>query len=313
MKHHQSTSYLAITMLGLTWVVILLFTALLVLLTRPARAQTPPPERIVSAETPLQQAIDAQLQVYIDGGRPEVLRTSNALVYPFGVYQPVLTCTILRICVIELEPGEQLYSMGAGDHVRWNIDHGTTGPGGNTVYVTVVPTDYDLTTNLVISTNRRMYHMTLDSPPKKHGAASLNPLEAYTRHVKFYYPQQLQVVESMSPAEEEPSHFLGTEVDQLHYGYAWRTENGFPWQPLAVFDDGERVYLRVPPEADGGGVLLLGEKSDARSGSYIVRDEFFIIEQVFDEARFVLPGPMTRKYFWRRKSQSQRVLIITKS
>lgn len=311
-RRHQSTLYL----IGRTrrFVTILALAGLIVVLAiPPAQGQAPPPERIVSAETPLQQAIDAQLQVYVDGGRPEVLKTSNAIVYPFGVYQPVLTCTILRICVMELEPGEQLYSMGTGDQVRWNIDHGTTGPGGKTVYVTVSPTDYDLTTNLVISTDRRMYHLTLDSPPKKHGTTSLNPLEAYTRHVKFYYPSQMRVIEAVEPEKEEPSHFLGAEVDQLNYGYEWRAENGFPWEPLAIFDDGKRVYLRVPPEADGAGVLLLGEKSDARSGSYIVRDEFFVIEQAFEEARFVLPGPMTRKYFWQRRRQSQRVLIITKS
>jgi len=130
-----------------------------------AGAQAPPEHLIVSPETPLQQAIDQQLQIYADGGRPEVLRTSNALIYPHGVYQPVLTCTVLRICIIELEPGETVLSMGSGDHVRWSLDHGQTGPGANTTYITVVPTDYDLTTNLVISTDRRMYHMTLDSPP----------------------------------------------------------------------------------------------------------------------------------------------------
>lgn len=274
-------------------------------------AQTPPPERIVSAGTPLQQAIDAQLQVYAEGGRPEVLKTSNALIYPHGVYQPVLSCTILRICVIELEPGETLYSLGAGDHVRWTIDHGTTGPGGNTTYLTVVPTDYDITTNLVISTDRRMYHMTLDSPPQKRGVDSLNPIEAYTRHIRFYYPRQ-HVVVNQPPAEPQTPK-VAKELDELHYDYAWRTENDFPWEPLAVFDDGERVYLRIPEGTETGGVLLLGTADDTRPGSYIVREGFFIVERLFEEARIVLPGPQKRPRFWRRKRQSQRTLIITRS
>jgi len=274
-------------------------------------AQTPPPELIVAPETPLQQAIDQQLQVYADGGRPEVLKTSNAIIYPHGVYQPVLTCTILRICVIELEPGETLYSLGAGDHVRWNIDHGTTGPNGNTIYVTVVPTDYDITTNLIISTDRRMYHMTLDSPPKKRGVDSLNPMEAYTRHVKFYYPGEHKVIRQ--PEVETQSPAVGADLDDLNYRYSWRIENDFPWEPLAVFDDGNRVYLRIPDAVESAGILLIGRESESRAGSFILREGFLIIENLFDEARIVLPGPQKRKRIFRRNRQTQSALILTRS
>ncbi|MCY3630505.1 MAG: TrbG/VirB9 family P-type conjugative transfer protein [Bacteroidetes bacterium] len=274
-------------------------------------SQTPPPELIVNPETPLQQAIDQQLQVYAEGGRPEVLKTSNAIIYPFGVYQPVLTCAILRLCVIELEPGEVLLSLGAGDHVRWNIDHGTTGPGGSTIYITISPTDFNLTTNLVISTDRRMYHMTLDSPPRKHGPDSQNPMPGYTRHVMFYYPSKHHVVSQ--PAEKPNTSTVGTNLDELNYGYSWRTENDFPWVPLAVFDDGERVYLRIPDGIDPGAVLLIGDEHNSRLGSYILRDDFLIIERVFDEARIVLPGPQKRRRFLRRNRQPQRVLILSRT
>jgi len=279
-----------------------------------ALAQSPPEHLIVAPETPLQQAIDQQLQVYADGGRPEVLRTSNALIYPHGVYQPVLTCTVLRICIIELEPGEEILSMGAGDHVRWSLDHGRTGPGGRTIYVTVVPTDYDLTTNLVISTNVRMYHMTLDSPPRKHGAkATLNPLAPYTRHVKFYYPAKYHVLnQPVDNEEDDPAMKIETTLDKVNYGYAWRTENDFPWEPLAVFDDGSRVYLRIPDHVEPtGAVLILGEEGEAQPGTYILRGDVLIIERLFDEARLIVPGPPKRKGLFGKKRQSQRILVIT--
>ena len=286
--------------------------ATIALLVHSAAAQSPVPERIVDAETPLQQAIDEQLQVYAAGGRPEVLRTSNALIYPFGIYQPVLTCTVLRICIIELEVGEEVYSMGVGDQVRWNIDHGTTGPQGRTIYLTVVPTDYNLTTNLVISTDRRMYHMTLDSPPKQGRNGTLNPLEPYTRHVRFYYPEQIRTLSSAHPDEESVTQTIGAKLEDLQYGYSWRAENGFPWEPLTVFDDGRRVFLRIPPEAKPNGVLLIGTQRDSQPGNYLVRDGFLIIERTFDEARLIIPGP-DRKRFLRRTRQTQRSLIITRS
>lgn len=281
--------------------------ALALLAALPAAAQQPPAERILEVETPLQQAIEAQLQVYRDGGRPEVLKTSNALVYPFGVYQPVLSCTVLRICIIELQAGEQLQSLGVGDNVRWLIDHGTTGPQGQTIYISVVPTDYNLTTNLVVSTNRRMYHITLDSPPRQQGPEVLNPLEAYTRSVRFYYPDQLRVVES---AEESGIRGIGVALDKLNYRYSWRAADGFPWEPLAVFDDGTRVFIRVPDDASGGAVLMLGSERDGRVANYLIRDGYFIVERVFAEARLIMPGAPAKKWFWQRRRQRQHVLEI---
>lgn len=275
-----------------------------------ASAQQPPTERVIAVETPLQQAIDAQLQIYRDGGRPEVLRTSNALIYPYGVYQPVLSCTVLRICVIELEPGEALKSLGTGDPVRWNLDHGVTGPQGLTVYITVVPTDFDLTTNLVISTDRRMYHLTLDSPPRREGPPeNLNPLEAYTRAIKFYYPDRMQVVE---PAPQSEVSGVGVELENLNYVYSWRRSKGFPWEPLAVFDDGVRVFVRVPPEASGGAVLMIGGQRDGRVANYVIRDGYFVIERLFSEARLILPAPKGRRFFWQRRTQRQNVLTLVR-
>ena len=273
--------------------------------------QSPIPERIVDAETPIQQAIDEQLQIFASGGRPEVLRTSNALIYPFDIYQPVLTCTPLRICVIELEVGEEVYSLGVGDQARWSIDYGTTGPGGQTIYLTVVAKDYDVTTNLIVSTNRRMYHMTLDSPPRQGRDATLNPLEPYTRQVSFYYPQQIRALNTGQREEDTVTQAIGTNLEDVNFGYSWRTENEFPWEPLAVFDDGQRVFLRIPPEAKPDGVLLLGTQRDSRQGNYLFRDGFLIIERTFNEARLVLPGPK-RKPFLRRTRQTQRSLIITR-
>ena len=275
-------------------------------------AQTPPPPAVLEVKEPLRQAIDAQVQVYLDGGRPEVLQTSNALVYPFGIYQPVLTCTLLRICVIELEPGELLYSMGTGDAVRWRIAQGTTGPGGNTIWISVVPTDWDITTNLVLATDRRIYHITLDSPPRASAEEeNLNPLEPYTRHIKFYYPESVQVVARDSGPSVLPA---GLDLAQLDYRYAWRSDEGFPWEPQAVFDDGHRTYIRVPPgrEAEGA-ALMVGAERSARLVNFLIRDGYYIVDRVFEEARLVLPGPMRRKRFWQRRRQTQLALHIFRS
>ena len=51
--------------------------------------------------------------------------------FVFGRSNPVLTCTVLGACLIELEAGEALVEEPiAGDHARWIIAHARTGQGG---------------------------------------------------------------------------------------------------------------------------------------------------------------------------------------
>ena len=78
-----------------------------------------------------------------------------------------------------------------------------------------------------------------------------------------------------------------------------------------MFDDGKRVFLQIPADAKPDGVLLLGTRGNSRPGNYLIRDEFLIIERIFDEARLILPGPK-HKPFLRRTRQTQRSLIITR-
>ena len=276
-------------------------------------AQQPAPEQIVTVNASLDQAIDAQMKVFKDGGRPEVLRLSDALIYPFGIYQPVLTCTVLRACIVELESGEQLISMIAGDDQRWLIDPTATGKGANTPLVSVKPTTYNITTNLVLSTDRRIYHLTLDSPPKGKNKNGFNPLSPYTRHIRFYYPETgvRTVNADIAPEEQENNAKMGAPLTRLNYAYKWERDKRFPWEPEVVFDDGERVYIKPPQEAGHSGqpVLTVGPKGEEQVANYAFREGFFIIEGLFDYARLVV-SRTSKKRLFRPSRQVQHSLSI---
>ena len=266
----------------------------------------------------LEGAIDAQVETFKQGGRPEVLRLSDVLVYPFGVYQPVLTCTVLRACIIELEEGETLISLVAGDDQRWLIDHTVTGPGGDTPLVTVKPTDHDVTTNLVISTDRRVYHVTLDSPPRRRKRSSHNPLELYTRHIKFYYPEDSlrRIAQREDLLRRQQGRLVtkagpGLALTQLNYNYGWRQRKGFPWQPVAVFDDGARVYVKLPAKAfeEEQPLLVVEAGGEDQIVNYVVRDGFFIVDRLFSRARLVM-SQVRRSGLFRKKRQVQQELHL---
>lgn len=274
-----------------------------------AYAQQPASERIVNVSGSVQSAIDAQVSKFNTGGRADVLRQSDVLIYPYGIYQPVLTCTVLRACIVELQAGENLISIIAGDDQRWLIDHTATGAGAGTAIVSVKPIDHNITTNLIISTDQRVYHITLDSPPYTKPNDQYNPQRQYTRHIRFYYPAEHKF-ESVRSHEQTDTPG-GLSLQALNHRYTWRAEKGFPWLPTAVFDDGERVYLRIPASAyaQDQPLLSIGLRGAERVADYVVRDGYFIVDGLFEQARLITGG-IARRGLFRKKRHTQLALHI---
>ncbi len=96
--------------------------------------------------------------------------TSHGYINAVQVYQFVdgaiyrLYTAPEQISDIALQPGETLSSVSAGDTVRWAIGDTLSGSGDTRrVHIMVKPFAPDLKTNLVITTDRRSYHLQLDS------------------------------------------------------------------------------------------------------------------------------------------------------
>lgn len=209
--------------------------------------------------------------------------------FPFGHSQPTLTCTVLRACVIELEAGEVVLSRIAGDTERWEIAPAAAGEDGRTVLIVVKPRDCDITTNLVLATDRRLYDLTLDSPPCKSGAT--NPQQPYIRHVRFYYPDE--TVARWAHVRETRSAAQRTAPDILSLNFAYRVKKDrhFPFAPAQVFDDGVRVYIKLPPAARHASapVLFVLEPDDSKVlVNYSVRgSDTYVTDRLFQRAVLV--------------------------
>jgi type IV secretion system protein VirB9 len=196
----------------------------------------------------------------------------NAAVYAFGRSQPVVTCTVLRACIVELEPGEVVVDEPiAGDQVRWHISASRAGPAGGTVLVVVKPQFCDITTNLVVPTDRRIYDLTLDSPPCA-GGSRYNPQQAYVRHVRFTYDGTRRLDAAAVTAgsnapltrtssdgglklpRDSASAALNRDYRIVRtrrglFGVFTRRPIDFPWRPVAAFDDGAHLTIELPAAA----------------------------------------------------------------
>jgi P-type conjugative transfer protein TrbG len=231
--------------------------------------------------------IAAATREYHASGVARTVMQGNFVTFPYGHAQPTLTCTVLRACVIELEPGEIVLSRISGDTERWEIAPAPAGPDGRTLLIVVKPRDCDITTNLVLATDRRLYDLTLDAPPCK--SRSTNPQHPYARHVRFYYPDAMLARWAL-PATPSPAR-VGPDVLALNFGYRVKKDRQFPWAPAQVFDDGARVYIKLPAEARHAEapVLFVVESDGSRIliNYSVVGGDTYVTDRLFERAVLV--------------------------
>jgi len=162
-------------------------------------------------------------------------------VYPFvegALYQ--VYAAPGQITDIGLQPGEQLVGSGpvaAGDTVRWIIGDTESGTGaGKQVHILVKPTRPELTTNLVINTDRRTYHMELRSTEK-----------TYMASVSWQYPQDQLIALRRQNQQAEAQQPLASGVDLARVNFRYEVSGDrAPWRPLRAFDDGRQVFIEFP-------------------------------------------------------------------
>lgn len=196
-----------------------------------------------------------------------------------------------QVTDIALQEGEQLVGAGpvaAGDTVRWIIGDTTSGSGATTrVHILVKPTRGDLTTNLVINTDRRTYHLELRATPA-----------TYMASVSWSYPQDWLIAlrgENTAAAKVAPVA-TGIDVSALEFSYAIEGDRA-PWRPLRVFDDGQQVFIEFPPGIAQGEMpplFVIGAAGAGELVNYRVRDRFMIVDRLFAAAELRLGDRKTQ-------------------
>ena len=287
----------------------------------PFRVEAPRGPVVVQGGTSADPIVNA-LDEYRRTGNARTIEQSTYVAYPYGHSQPTLTCAPLRACVIELEDGEVLMAVIAGDTERWIMEQAFTGRTGTTPLVVVKPTGYDLTTNLVLSTDRRIYELTLDAPPARTGrGADANPQALYTRRIRFYYPDDMvqSTLRREALLEREARNVIsmnpGFRLENLNFNYEWSRDKGFPFDLEQVFDDGAHTYLKLPSTAahDVAPVLFITVGGERQLLNYTVRaagetSQYYITDRVFRDGVLVV-GARGKNWLGRSKHSEETLRI----
>jgi len=242
-------------------------------------------------EAPLPEPRDPRSRVETanNAARVEPTRADyiNAVqVYPFSkgaLYQ--IYAAPGEVTDIALEAGEQLVGSGpvaAGDTVRWVIGDTESGTGASKrIHILLKPTQRGLTTNLVINTDRRTYHLELRAMDK-----------TYMASVSFSYPQdQLIALRAQnSVAETAQPLASGIDVNKLAFRYSIEGDNP-PWRPRRAFDDGRQVFIEFPSGIAQGEMpplWVVGPQGDGQLVNYRVNGAYMIVDRLFAAAELRL-------------------------
>lgn len=228
-----------------------------------------------------------------------VLQSDGVVRFPYGEYQPVVTCQPLNLCDIELQAGEDIQGIVIGDSARWNEgDQGIpivySGSGNNLIpHLVLKPNQSGLDTSLLVTTSKRTYSFKLKS------ASS-----GYVVRVGFYYPAEMvRIFDAKKAQLREERMASGTvtnpdmkmslfDLSRANYKYSIEGKD-YAWKPTQVFDDGRSVYIQLPPGVDSRslpGICVLvdgGDDSSCEMVNFRYNNHFFIVDKLFNQAKLI--------------------------
>jgi type IV secretion system protein TrbG len=209
----------------------------------------------------------------------------NAIqVYPYSsgaLYR--LYASTNQVSDVALQAGEKLVSVSTGDTVRWIVGDTTSGDGtAQQVHILVKPIAADLKTNLVITTERRTYHLELESTE----ATSMSSLS-------WTYPaDDLIAIKKKNDglAGIDSVSIDGAQTfDNLNFRY--RVVGDATFAPSRVFDDGAKVYIQFPPSLPQGEappLFVQGSEGKPALVNYRVKGNTYIVDRLFAVAELRL-------------------------
>lgn len=206
-----------------------------------------------------------------------------AQIYPWtegAIYR--LYTGLEQVSTISLQPGEQLVSVAAGDTARWVIGDTTSGAGATRrTHILVKPSQSNLRTNLVVTTDRRIYLILISS-----GRGPAMTAMSWT------YPQdELLALQTAASSREAALPIAGdVAIDRLNFNYSIGGDRP-SWRPVRVFDDGVQVFIEFPANLAAGEappLFAVGKGGKAELVNYRARGRYYVVDRLFSEAELRL-------------------------
>lgn len=205
----------------------------------------------------------------------------------FGAQQPGIVCAVLQVCDVELQAGEQVNSIHLGDTARWTVEPAITGSGPAEVqHLIIKPMDVGLETSLIVTTNRRTYHLRLRSHRTE-----------FMPRVAFTYTEDAlakwDALNSREARQKQERTMPQTGEYMGDLSFAYDVSGSASWKPVRVYNNGVKTIIQMPAamarteaptllvvRKDGG----LFTDPETVMVNYRVQGDRYIVDTVFDKA-----------------------------
>lgn len=206
--------------------------------------------------------------------------------FVFGAQQISVVCAVLKACDIELQPGEQLNNLNGGDP-RYIVEPAVSGAGPTEVlHLILKPQDVGLDTNLIVTTNRRAYHINMRSSRTD-----------YMARVGFIYPEDAQAKWDALKTREvklrQDQTIPQTKESINDLSFAYEVKGSAPWKPVRVYNDGVKTIIQMPAtmgQTEAPTLLVVRKEGGLFSDdetvtvNYRVQGDRYIVDSVFQKA-----------------------------
>lgn len=226
----------------------------------------------------------AMIKDWKSGGKgiKPIASVDGSIQFIYGTSMPLISCAVLQVTDIQLEKGEVINNLDLGDTVRWTLSPAITGSGANEMqHIIIKPLVPKLKTSLVISTDRRTYHIVLKSY-----------INTYMPKVSFIYPDNLMekwlATNKMRKVQVDKLTIKETNqnIDELDFDY--KISGNGAWIPTRVYNDGIRTVIQMPKKMINGeapSLLVIRPKTGEEVlVNYRIHKERYIVDNVFDKA-----------------------------
>lgn len=233
--------------------------------------------------------------------------STSSVVFRFGESYPSIVCAVLEVTDVELQPGEAVTQINLGDTVRWSVESSKSGSGTDQVeHIVIKPRDVGLQTSLVVTTDRRTYHLLLRSNEG-----------GFMYYVRFQYSESSVAAASPTPnqspapgddpvVETKPhprrvnqgdgkaavSFVAREQVDDADESYV--VSGKADWKPVEVYSKDGKTYIEMPESVRHKEAPVLFQEK--RSGwfhhdkvlvNYRVHGRWYVVDRVLDKATLV--------------------------
>jgi type IV secretion system protein VirB9 len=216
---------------------------------------------------------------------PPTTGVAGAVVLRYSSYTPKIVCRPMYVTDVILQPGEIVTGVHPGDSVRWAFVPSKSGTGdAEQVHVLIKPLAADISTNVVINTDRRTYLLDLMSRAKN-----------FMPSISFSYPDDFQkswdsfLSEKRKANSSVLSSGYSVNPEDLHLDYEIKGKDSLRWKPLRVWDDGVKTFKKGSTKKSvEAPVLLAYEHKKEVIVNYRVTEDMYVADRVMDKAALIV-------------------------